>query len=97
VTLDPGESDMPLVRFAVVDTGIGIPPEKQAQVFEAFTQADGTMTRRYGGTGLGLTISQQLVTLMGGRLSLESAPGRGTTFFFTVPMDEAVARPRAVA
>src|SRR6185503_11600049 len=86
-----------VVRFAVVDTGIGIPPEKQAAVFEAFTQADGTTTRRYGGTGLGLTISLQLVTLMGGRLWLESAAGRGTTFYFTVPMDEASARSRAVA
>ena len=86
-----------IVRFAVADTGIGIAPEKQAAVFEAFTQADGTTTRRYGGTGLGLTISLQLVTLMGGRLWLESEPGRGTTFYFTVPMDEASARSRAVA
>jgi signal transduction histidine kinase len=86
-----------VVRFAVVDTGIGIPDDKQALVFEAFTQADGTTTRRHGGTGLGLTISMQLVTLMGGRLWLESAEGRGTTFFFSVPMDEVLARPRAVA
>jgi signal transduction histidine kinase len=95
VTLEPGGAEVPVVRFAVADTGIGIPPEKQAQVFEAFTQADGTMTRRYGGTGLGLTISLQLVTLMGGRLWLESTPGQGATFFFTVPLDEAVTRPRA--
>jgi signal transduction histidine kinase len=86
-----------VVRFAVVDTGIGIPDDKQALVFEAFTQADGTTTRRHGGTGLGLTISMQLVTLMGGRLWLESEEGKGTTFFFTVPMDEVLARPRAVA
>ena len=97
VELDTVASGGIVVRFAVADTGIGIPAEKQAQVFEAFTQADGTTTRRYGGTGLGLTISQQLVTLMGGQLWLESEAGEGTTFFFTVPMDEAAARTRAVA
>jgi PAS domain S-box-containing protein len=81
-----------VLRFAVADTGIGIPREKQAAVFEAFTQADGTTTRRYGGTGLGLTICVQLVGLMGGRIWLESEAGRGTTFFFTVPMYEAASR-----
>jgi PAS domain S-box-containing protein len=97
VTVESATAATALMRFAVNDTGIGIPREKQAAVFEPFTQADGTMTRRYGGTGLGLTICVQLVTLMGGRLWLESEPGRGTTFFFTVPMDVAAARPRAVA
>ncbi len=69
--------------FSVRDTGIGIPHDKQASVLEAFTQADSSTTRRYGGTGLGLTISAQLAMLMGGRLWLESEVGVGTTFFFT--------------
>jgi len=89
VAIETTTVDGPVVRFAVTDTGIGIPPEKQAAVFEAFTQVDGTTTRRYGGTGLGLTISQQLVTLMGGRMWLASEQGRGTTFFFTVAMERA--------
>jgi signal transduction histidine kinase/CheY-like chemotaxis protein len=75
-----------LLHVRVVDTGIGIPRDKQQAIFDAFTQADGSITRQFGGTGLGLSIASRLVTLMGGRMWLESEPGRGTTFHFTLPL-----------
>jgi len=74
------------LHFRVEDTGIGIPVSKQRHVFSAFAQADGSSTRMFGGTGLGLTISSQLVELMGGRIWLESEEGRGSTFHFTVQL-----------
>jgi signal transduction histidine kinase/CheY-like chemotaxis protein len=83
VTAHSVNEDSVRLRFSIRDTGIGIPYEQQRNVFGAFTQADNSATRRYGGTGLGLTISAQLVALMHGRIWLESIPGTGSTFHFT--------------
>ena len=72
--------------FSVKDTGIGISPENQQLIFKRFSQVDGSHTRNYGGTGLGLTISKNLVELMGGKLWVDSTPGQGSTFYFTLPI-----------
>ena len=86
VACDSKQNDGLMLHFSVRDTGIGIPPERQEVIFEAFTQADGSTTRRYGGSGLGLTLSRRLVSMFGGHLWLDSIVGQGSTFHFTVRM-----------
>ena len=84
-----GTDERKLVRFEVVDTGIGIEPENRSRLFQAFSQIDGSMTRKHGGTGLGLAISRKLVELMGGTLEVDSTPGKGSCFWFELPLEPA--------
>ncbi|MBM3628027.1 MAG: response regulator [Alphaproteobacteria bacterium] len=82
-----GEQGKVKLRVAVTDTGIGIPAEAHGRIFEKFAQADSSITRRYGGTGLGLSICRQFVEMLGGEIGVESEPERGSTFWFTLPME----------
>ena len=87
IRAEPGDHGRVRLHVAVIDTGIGIDPERQAIIFEAFRQADGSTTRRFGGTGLGLAICTSLVSLMHGRIWVDSRPGHGSAFHFTVEFD----------
>ena len=89
--LEERTGDEVRLHISVSDTGMGIPLEKQHVIFESFAQADGSTTRRFGGTGLGLTISRQLVELMGGRIWVESEVGKGSTFHFTCNFQQGTA------
>ncbi|MGH6634642.1 MAG: response regulator, partial [Gammaproteobacteria bacterium] len=89
VNVDAIIEDRVSLRFEVKDSGIGIAPEAQKHIFETFTQADGSTTRKYGGTGLGLAICRKLAHLMGGDIGVQSEPGKGSLFWFTVPLDQA--------
>ena len=86
VSVDREDNTQTWIRFAVKDTGIGIPRDKIATLFHPFTQVDGSMTRRYGGTGLGLSISKQLAEMMGGKIDVESEVAKGSTFWIVVPL-----------
>ena len=96
VTLAAENDKEATLHFAVTDTGIGILPEFQDQLFEAFSQADPSTTRRFGGTGLGLSISKQIVEIMGGHIGVQSTPGAGSTFWFQISLQKRSAPPAAV-
>ena len=99
VTLSISSKDDEQIEFAVADTGIGIAPEQRDAIFDAFRQADGTISRKFGGTGLGLSISRELVRLLGGTIRVESEEGKGSTFIVDVPVayDPATVAPRAAS
>src|SRR5208282_966299 len=98
VALESRTQDQVRLHFFVQDTGIGIAPQKQKLIFEAFSQADGSTARKFEGTGLGLTISKRLVEMMGGKIWVESAEGEGSAFHFTASLGVGkVAEPPAMA
>jgi len=95
VRREPHSGEGMMVRFTVKDTGIGIPAERQREIFSSFTQGDNSTTRKYGGTGLGLTISHRLTEMLGGRIWVVSEPGKGSSFHFTARFGKAIESKRA--
>jgi CheY-like chemotaxis protein len=90
LNLEPETLNQVVLHFSVQDTGIGIPEDRQDRLFQVFSQVDGSYTRKYGGTGLGLALSKQLVELMGGSIGVESKAGQGSIFWFTVPLESRI-------